>query len=59
MSSNAEGRAKCLAVKDDMETVASRLETRRYASMLGATTEFRKMEGNVFNSYTNSLYLAM
>ena len=44
-SSNAEGRAECLKVKPGMEMLASRLETRRYASMLGATTEFRKEEG--------------
>ncbi len=59
LSSNAEGRAECLAIKAGMEAVASRLETRRVASMLGATTEFRKMEGNVYNPDRNSLYLAM
>lgn len=59
LSSNAEGRAECLAVKPGMEAVASRLETRRYASMLGATTEFRKMEGNTYNPEKNTLYLAM
>ena len=59
MPSAAEGRAECLQVKDGMEAVASRLETRRYASMLGATVEFRKMEGNVYNPDNNSLYLAM
>jgi uncharacterized protein len=42
-----------------MAAVASRLETRRVASMKGATTEFRKMEGNVYNPDRNSLYLAM
>lgn len=59
LGSNAEARAECLAVKPGMEMIASRLETRRYASMLGATTEFRKMEGNVYNPENNSLYLAM
>ncbi|MBU2359325.1 MAG: PhoX family protein, partial [Alphaproteobacteria bacterium] len=59
LPSAAEGRAECLQVKDGMEAVASRLETRRYASMLGATVEFRKMEGNVYNPDNNSLYLAM
>lgn len=57
--SNAEGRAECLAVKPGMEMLASRLETRRYASMLGATTEFRKMEGIAHNPDGNALYLAM
>lgn len=59
LSSNAEGRAECLKMKPGMEAAASRLETRRYASMLGATTEFRKMEGSAFNPDHNSLYLAM
>jgi uncharacterized protein len=59
MSSNAEGNAECLKVKPGMEAAASRLETRRYASMLGATTEFRKMEGSAFNPDTMRLYVAM
>jgi len=58
-SSNAEGRAECLKVKPGMEAVASRLETRRMASMLGATTEFRKMEGLVHNPDKNVMYVAM
>ncbi|MCB1383268.1 MAG: DUF839 domain-containing protein [Notoacmeibacter sp.] len=59
MASNAEGRAECLKVRDGMEMAASRLETRRYASMMGATTEFRKMEGITFNATDSKLYLAM
>lgn len=59
LSSNAEGKAECLKVKPGMEAAASRLETRRYASMLGATTEFRKMEGTTYNPDRNSLYVAM
>lgn len=59
LSSNAEDRAECLKVKPGMEVVASRLETRRYASMLGATTEFRKMEGTAYNPDKNLLYVAM
>ena len=50
---------ECLKLKSGMELAASRLETRRYASMLGATTEWRKMEGITFNPETNQLYLAM
>lgn len=50
---------ECLKVKPGMEIAASRLETRRYAAMVGATTEWRKMEGITFNSDTNKLYLAM
>ena len=59
LSSNAEGRAECLKVKPGMEMIASRLETRRYASMLGASTEFRKMEGSAYNPDKNTLYLSM
>ncbi len=59
MASNAEGRAECLMVKPGMDAVASRVETRRYASMMGATTEFRKMEGITYNPEHHSLYLAM
>lgn len=59
MASNAEGRSECLKVRDGMELAASRLETRRYASMMGATTEFRKMEGITFNQADSRLYLSM
>ncbi len=48
-----------LKVKDGMEEIASRLETRRYAAIKGATTEFRKMEGITYNPNENILYLAM
>lgn len=58
-SSNAAAAAECLKIKAGMEAVASRLETRRVASMTGATTEFRKMEGLAFNPEKNALYLAM
>lgn len=58
-ASNAEGAAECLKVKPGMEALASRLETRRYASMMGATTEFRKMEGSTYNPDKHVLYLSM
>lgn len=50
---------ECLKVKAGMEKAASRLETRRYAAMLGGTTEFNKMEGIAHNPDTNTLYIAM
>ncbi|GAA0352633.1 DUF839 domain-containing protein [Bowmanella denitrificans] len=50
---------ECLKLKDGMEKVASRLETRRYAAMMGATTELRKEEGITFDPTRNKLYLAM
>jgi uncharacterized protein len=59
LSSNAEGRAECLKVKKGMDMYASRLETRRYASMLGATTEFRKMEGLAHDAEGKRLFMAI
>lgn len=50
---------ECLQIKPGQEKVASRLETRRYAAMKGATTEFRKEEGITFNPATSTLYVAM
>jgi secreted PhoX family phosphatase len=50
---------QCLKIKPGMEKAASRLETRRYAAMKGATTEFNKEEGITYNSVTNTLYVAM
>ncbi|AJQ96910.1 PhoX family protein [Gynuella sunshinyii] len=50
---------ECLQVKPGMEKVASRLESRRYAAMMGATTEFRKEEGITFAPEYNSIFMAM
>lgn len=59
-STNSGGNGQeCLKVKAGMEKVASRLETRRYAAMLGASTEFRKEEGITYDSKRHKLYLAM
>ncbi|WP_072680028.1 choice-of-anchor I family protein [Arcobacter sp. LA11] len=50
---------ECLKVKTGMEKAASRLETRRYAAIMGATTEFRKEEGITFDKNSGKLYVAM
>lgn len=50
---------ECLKLKEGMEKAASRLETRRYAGYLGATTEFRKMEGITLDPDTKTMYLSM
>jgi hypothetical protein len=59
---------QCLKLKDvngdgtidtTDEAVASRLETRRWAAMEGATTEWRKMEGITYNPDAGQLYIAM
>ncbi|HIP36363.1 MAG TPA: DUF839 domain-containing protein [Crocinitomix sp.] len=58
-SINTTNGAECLKVKSGMDEIASRLESRRYAALKGATTEFRKMEGISFNEKDNIMYLAM
>jgi len=50
---------ECLSVKNRMEKIASRLETRRYAAIMGATTELRKEEGITYDEVNKKLYLAM
>ncbi|NEV62058.1 PhoX family protein [Thiorhodococcus minor] len=49
----------CTRLKQGMEKIASRLETRLYAAHLGATTELRKEEGITFNPDDYVLYIAM
>ena len=58
-SVNATPGHECLKLKDGMEFAASRLETRRYAAYMGATTEFRKEEGITFDKNSGKLYVAM
>ncbi len=53
------GVLECLQVNDGMETAAAFLESSRYASMLGATVEFRKEEGITFDPVSNTLFVAM
>jgi secreted PhoX family phosphatase len=53
-----QGR-ECLKLVSGMEVAASRLETRRYAAYLGATTELRKEEGIAHDPLTNTLFIAM
>lgn len=58
-SINTEPGHECLQVKPGMDKIASRLEARRYAAMLGATTEFRKEEGLTYDPDKNRIYVAM
>lgn len=58
-SINTTMKHECLKVKPGMDEVASRMESRRYAAIKGATTEFRKMEGITYNTNDNILYLGM
>jgi len=48
-----------LKLKRGMDKIASRLESRRYAALKGATSEFRKMEGITYNPDQNVLYISM
>ena len=50
---------ECLRVKKGMEIVASRFESRRYAAIKGATTEFNKLEGITYDNNKNVLYLSV
>lgn len=48
-----------LKLKPGKEKAAAFLETRRYAALLGATTEFNKMEGVTHDRATKVAYVAM
>eukprot|EP00939_MAST-03C_sp_MAST-3C-sp1_P004710 g4710.t1 len=50
---------ECLRVKPGKELLASRLETRRYAAMVGGTTEFSKMEGFTFDAKRSKAYVSL
>ena len=58
-SVNTSTGHQCLTVKDGQDKIASRLETRRYAAIKGATTELRKEEGITYDEVNKKLYLAM
>jgi secreted PhoX family phosphatase len=53
------GNVEYLKLKPGMEKAAAFLETRRYAAMLGATSEFNKMEGLAVNVKDKKLYVAI
>lgn len=48
-----------LKLKPGMEKAAAFLETRRYAALLGATTEFTKMEGVTHNAKDKKTYVVI
>lgn len=55
----AGGQLEYLKLKPGMEKAAAFLESRRYAALLGATSEFTKMEGVTHNQQDKRLYIAM
>jgi secreted PhoX family phosphatase len=48
-----------LRLKPGMDKTAAFLETRRYAALLGATTEFNKFEGVTHNAANRKTYVVM
>lgn len=51
---------ECIKLADDADPmIASRLESRRFAALLGATHEFRKMEGFTYDPERNRAYIAI
>lgn len=58
INTDAVTPGECLKLKTGMELAASRLENRRYAAYLGATTEFRKLEGITYDAEGHRLYIA-
>jgi secreted PhoX family phosphatase len=58
-SVNTSAGQECLKVKEGKEEIASRLETRRYAAIKGATTEINKEEGIDYDPVHNKLYIAI
>ena len=55
----ASSHLEYLKLKPGKELAAAFLESRRYAAMLGASTEFTKMEGVTHNARDKRLYLSM
>ncbi|MGA9227707.1 MAG: alkaline phosphatase PhoX, partial [Mesobacillus sp.] len=55
----SHGKTEYLKLKPGMEKAAAYLESRRYAALLGATSEFNKMEGITLNEKDNKVYVAI
>lgn len=55
----SHGKTEYLKLKPGMEKAAAFLESRRYAALLGATSEFNKMEGLTLNEKDNKVYVAI
>jgi glycerophosphoryl diester phosphodiesterase len=54
----AAERKECLKLKPMAEKIASRLETRRYAAMMGCTHELEKVEGITYSPMHQKLFVA-
>ncbi|EKN64151.1 hypothetical protein BABA_23660 [Neobacillus bataviensis LMG 21833] len=58
-NSNGGGKTEWLKVKPGMEKAAAFLESRRYGALMGATSEFNKMETLTLNKADNKVYMTM
>ena len=56
---NPQSVDECIAVKPGMDVLASRLETRRFAGLRGATTELTKEEGVTADTANKRLYVGV
>ena len=56
---NTSSGFECLSLVAGQDIAASRLETRRYAAYMGATTELRKEEGLAFDPVSGTLFVAI
>ncbi|MCZ8537323.1 DUF839 domain-containing protein [Paenisporosarcina quisquiliarum] len=59
IKTQASKNVEYLKIKPGMEKAAAFMESRRYGAMLGATSEFNKMEGIAVNKKDNKAYIAM
>jgi uncharacterized protein len=59
IKTQANKKVEYLKVKPGMEKAAAFLESRRYGAILGATSEFNKMEGIAVNKTDRKAYVAM
>ena len=53
------GGAMCLKLKSGMEKAASRFETRIYAAYVGASSQWRKLEGITYSKNRKEMYFAI
>ncbi|MFZ7944504.1 PhoX family protein [Neobacillus sp. 19] len=58
-NSNGGKTTEWLKVKPGMEKAAAFLESRRYGAIMGATSEFNKMETLTLNKADNKVYMTM
>lgn len=58
-TNSSGGKTEWVKLKPGMEKAAAFLESRRYGALMGATSEFNKMEAVEVNKQDNKVYMAM